>query len=102
MSTHLNNNTLAGSLAEPRPKWASARWINVDGISWDVVRVLGQKEGLHRLAVEDLMNRRNRTKVDWYPEGAFGTCLNRVSSLFEDSNVAFIVSSMISAKHGTC
>jgi len=34
--------------------------------------VLGQKEGLHRLAVEDLMNRRNRTKVDWYPEGAFG------------------------------
>lgn len=74
MSAQLNNSTLAGSLAEPRPKWASARWINVDGISWDVVRVLGQKEGLHRLALEDLMNRRNRTKVDWYPEGAFGMC----------------------------
>jgi len=50
--------------------------------------VLGQKEGLHRLAVEDLMNKRNRTKVDWYPEGAFGMCFEAVLLRGVSSSIA--------------
>ena len=62
----LNNNSLKEFLQNPRPEWVACRWINVNGLSWDVIRLLGNYKGLHRLAVEDLMNTRNRTKADWY------------------------------------
>lgn len=42
------------------------------GISWDIIRVLGREKGLHRLAIEDLMNKKNRSKADFYPDAAFG------------------------------
>ena len=44
----------------------------VNGLSWDVVRLLGEKQKLHSLAIEDLLHTRNRTKADWYPEHVFG------------------------------
>jgi hypothetical protein len=44
----------------------------VNGLSWDVVRLLGAKQKLHSLAIEDLLHTRNRTKADWYPEHVFG------------------------------
>lgn len=44
----------------------------VNGLSWDVVRLLGEKQKLHGLAIEDLLHTRNRTKADWYPEHVFG------------------------------
>lgn len=74
VSHDLNNDTLEPFLANNprRPWWAEVRWINIDGISWDVIRVLGRAKGLHRLAIEDLMNKKNRSKVDWYPDAAFG------------------------------
>ncbi|KAL8869237.1 MAG: hypothetical protein Q9174_004420, partial [Haloplaca sp. 1 TL-2023] len=62
----LNNNSLKEFLDIPRPEWVACRWINVNGLSWDVIRSLANYKGLHRLAVEDLMNTRNRTKADWY------------------------------------
>jgi hypothetical protein len=62
---HLNNDNLAEFLSIPQPEWATCRWINVNGLSWDVIQALGQHKGLHKLAVEDLMNR-NRTKAEWY------------------------------------
>ena len=37
----------------------------------DVIKVLGQQKGLHRLAIEDLLNTRSRTKADWYADHAF-------------------------------
>jgi Mg2+ and Co2+ transporter CorA len=40
-------------------------------LSFDVVRILGNKFNLHRLAVEDLLHTKTRTKVDWYAEHAF-------------------------------
>jgi len=43
----------------------------VNGLSWDVIRVLGKSFSMHRLAVEDLFNSHNRTKVDWYQDHAF-------------------------------
>lgn len=68
----LDNDSLPAFLKEPRQEWATCRWINVNGLSWDVVRLLGTERGLHRLAIEDLMHTKNRTKADWYPEHVFG------------------------------
>lgn len=48
------------------------RFLTVNGLSWDVVRLLGEKQKLHSLAIEDLLHTSNRTKADWYPEHVFG------------------------------
>ncbi|KAH6693784.1 hypothetical protein F5X68DRAFT_199680 [Plectosphaerella plurivora] len=58
-------------LDEPQPAWSKCRWINVNGLSWDVIQALGKNKGLHTLAIEDVMNTRNRTKADWYTDQAF-------------------------------
>ncbi|KAF3930712.1 hypothetical protein ABW19_dt0209014 [Dactylella cylindrospora] len=70
MTTELVNETLPEFLARPRPKWATVRWINVNGLSWDVIKCLGQYKALHRLAIEDIMNTHSRTKTDWYADHA--------------------------------
>ena len=68
---HLDNETLPHFMDMPRPDWAACRWINVNGLSWDVIKLLGNDKHLHRLAVEDLMNPRNRTKADWYSDHTY-------------------------------
>ncbi|SPO06202.1 related to Mg2 transporter protein, CorA-like [Cephalotrichum gorgonifer] len=55
----------------PEPAFAKCRWINVNGVSWDVIQALGTHKNLHKLAIEDIMNTMNRTKCDWYPNHAF-------------------------------
>ncbi|CAI4214495.1 unnamed protein product [Parascedosporium putredinis] len=55
----------------PQPAWAKCRWININGISWDVIQAVGKHKNLHKLAIEDIMNKMNRTKCDWYPNHAF-------------------------------
>jgi Mg2+ and Co2+ transporter CorA len=67
----LNNDTLEHFLEEPKEDWVGCRWINVNGLSWDVIRALMNANDLHRLAIEDLMERRGRTKADWYSDQAF-------------------------------
>ena len=67
----LDNGNLEEFLQRPAEKWSMVRWINVNGLSWDVIRLLGNHKGLHRLAIEDLMNTRNRTKADWYNDHTF-------------------------------
>jgi hypothetical protein len=69
----LDNDTLEDFLRQPKEEWVSCRWINVNGLSWDVIRMLGNHKSLHRLAIEDLMSDRGRTKVDWYSDQAFCT-----------------------------
>ncbi|KIH90490.1 hypothetical protein SPBR_00311 [Sporothrix brasiliensis 5110] len=71
MTTRLDNATLAGFLAVPQPRHMKCRWINVNGLSWDVIQILGNHKRLHRLAIEDLINTRNRTKADWYTTHIF-------------------------------
>ena len=60
-----DNESLGQFLREPREDWVNCRWICVDGLSWDVIKLLGNYKGLHRLAIEDLMNTKSRPKVDW-------------------------------------
>ncbi|KAK5214014.1 hypothetical protein LTR99_004897 [Exophiala xenobiotica] len=72
MSTYdLDNDNIEDFLNKPVEPWADVRWINVNGLSWDVIRVLGNHKHLHPLAIEDLINTKNRTKVDWYSDHTY-------------------------------
>lgn len=47
-------------------------WLNIDGLgSADVVRALGERFGLHRLALEDVLNPPQRPKAETYPGHVF-------------------------------
>jgi Mg2+ and Co2+ transporter CorA len=50
-----------------RPSWAKVRWINVDGLNWQCIKLLAAKYNLHRLAIEDLLSVQ-RTKIDLYQD----------------------------------
>ncbi|KAF2773130.1 hypothetical protein EJ03DRAFT_265675 [Teratosphaeria nubilosa] len=65
------NAGLLDELSKPRPDDMPVRWISVNGLSWDVIRAIGNKYNLHRLAIEDLIHTHTRTKVDWYADQAF-------------------------------
>ncbi|KAI1393357.1 uncharacterized protein F4822DRAFT_384406 [Hypoxylon trugodes] len=84
----LDNNQLIDFIKEPQPDWVKCRWINVNGLSWDVISALGRYKDLHRLAIEDTMNTRNRTKADWYANHAFIilTCQKLVRLVEDDSS----------------
>ncbi|KAI1378386.1 hypothetical protein F4677DRAFT_413099 [Hypoxylon crocopeplum] len=84
----LGNAELIAFVKKPQPGWVKCRWINVNGLSWDVIQALGQYKDLHRLAIEDIMNTQNRTKADWYTNHAFIilTCQKLVHKIEEDSD----------------
>lgn len=67
----VTNDTIEPFLKEPQAAWVKCRWINVNGLSWDVISTLGKYKKLHKLSLEDIMNTRNRTKTDWYANHAF-------------------------------
>jgi Mg2+ and Co2+ transporter CorA len=67
----LDNDTLEQFLEREREPWVQCRWINVNGLSWDVIKILGNHKRLHRLAIEDVVHTTNRTKADWYSDHAF-------------------------------
>jgi hypothetical protein len=50
-----------------RPNWAKVRWINVDGLNWQVIKMLAIKYKLHRLVIEDILSVQ-RTKIDLYQD----------------------------------
>jgi Mg2+ and Co2+ transporter CorA len=61
-----NNDELIEFLKTKQEDWIKCRWINVNGLSWDVIQALAAYKKLHKLAIEDLVNIENRTKADWY------------------------------------
>lgn len=65
-----DNKSLNGLFEEGKPDHAKCRWINVNGLSWDVIKLIGNRFRLHRLAIEDLIHTHSRTKVDWYNDQA--------------------------------
>ena len=69
--SELDNDALPDFLCHAQEDWVACRWINVNGLSWDVIRTLGSHKNLHSLAMEDLMSTASRTKVDWYSDQAF-------------------------------
>ena len=67
----LDNSQLADFLAETKDEGLTCRWINVNGLSWDVISLLGKEKKFHRLAIEDMLHSRNRTKADWYSDHTY-------------------------------
>ena len=59
------NKAFLEFLDKKQEDWVQCRWINVNGLSWDIIQALGNHKKLHRLAIEDLVNTNNRTKADW-------------------------------------
>ncbi|KAK6437871.1 hypothetical protein LTR95_005925, partial [Oleoguttula sp. CCFEE 5521] len=55
----------------PKPTWAACRWIYVNGLDHEVIKSLGQARDLHRLAIEDVLERSAPSKVDWYSNNCF-------------------------------
>ncbi|KAF8336572.1 uncharacterized protein EI90DRAFT_3169918, partial [Cantharellus anzutake] len=64
---------LEDSKTSVRPVWAKVRWINVMGISWDVISALALQYDLHPLSVEDVLHTRRTTlsKADYYVKHLF-------------------------------
>ncbi|OAV93580.1 hypothetical protein, variant [Puccinia triticina 1-1 BBBD Race 1] len=54
-----------------RPPWAAVRWINVNGLSWEVIKLLAIQYQLHPLAVEDCLHTSARSKSEYYKQHLF-------------------------------
>ncbi|THH32767.1 hypothetical protein EUX98_g1373 [Antrodiella citrinella] len=56
-----------------RERWVKVRWINVGGISWDVVSALAVKYDIHPLALEDVLYQHGhaQSKADYYSNHLF-------------------------------
>ncbi|KAI6120937.1 hypothetical protein EDD16DRAFT_809478 [Pisolithus croceorrhizus] len=73
----MTNREFVSLLADPeageREGWVKVRWINICGVSWDVISTLALHYDLHPLAVEDVLHRRShlRSKADYYPKHLF-------------------------------
>ena len=65
MMHEFDNAGIVKFVLQSQEDWIKCRWINVNGLSWDVIQALGQYKKLHRLAVEDLVHTNSRTKADW-------------------------------------
>ncbi|KAF9962645.1 hypothetical protein BGZ70_008014 [Mortierella alpina] len=71
---HMDNSEFLEWIKTPRPEWSTVRWININGMSWDVIKEISTKYDLHHLAVEDLLHVPQRTKVDIYPKQTYIAC----------------------------
>ncbi|KAF8983972.1 hypothetical protein BDQ17DRAFT_750646 [Cyathus striatus] len=59
--------------ASRRDLWVKVRWINIGGMSWDVIKAVSIKYDLHPLALEDVFHghSRTRSKADYYTRHLF-------------------------------
>ncbi|KAL1925806.1 uncharacterized protein VTP21DRAFT_689 [Calcarisporiella thermophila] len=84
----LVNGSLSGFLKKKRPNWATMRWLTVDGVNWDVLKIISAHYGttplpnfshelaltilpiigFHPLAVEEVMHPPQRSKLEFYEE----------------------------------
>ncbi|KIK71539.1 hypothetical protein GYMLUDRAFT_186369 [Collybiopsis luxurians FD-317 M1] len=66
-------NMLADENASARQPWAKVRWINIGGLSWDVIKAVSLKYDIHPLALEDVFHTRSQTrsKADYYAKHLF-------------------------------
>ncbi|KAK3840254.1 MAG: hypothetical protein JOS17DRAFT_678477, partial [Linnemannia elongata] len=74
VKTNLSNDKFLEWLSQPRSDWSVVRWININGMSWDVIKAIAIEYDVHHLAVEDLLHVPQRTKVDIYPKQTYMSC----------------------------
>lgn len=73
-------------------------WLNVDGLGdADVIRRIGERFGLHRLALEDVVNTHQRSKVEEYGEHLFvvGRMVSRTAHVESEQIAIFLVGNVI-------
>ena len=59
---------IAPFLAGHRPSWSRVRWIHVEGLQdQTILRAIAEKYQLHPLAIEDVLDRGHRPKLEDYP-----------------------------------
>nr|CAG8624515.1 12086_t:CDS:10 [Entrophospora candida] len=63
-SGKFSNKDLEGFLEKDRPDKTNVRWINVNGISWDVIKILALKFDLHPLSIEDALQNTRHVESD--------------------------------------
>lgn len=54
-----------------RPAWSRVRWVVVNGLSWEALQPIAIKYKLHPLAVEDMLDVPQRTKLEVFPGQLF-------------------------------
>ncbi|KAG9037278.1 hypothetical protein FRB95_006221 [Tulasnella sp. JGI-2019a] len=56
-----------------RPLWSKIRWIDIGGVSWDVIKCLALRYHLHPLAIEDILHSRQTysSRADYYQKHLF-------------------------------
>ncbi|KAJ6468376.1 magnesium transporter [Mycena sanguinolenta] len=66
-------NFMNDPAASEREPWVKVRWINIGGMSWDVIKAVSIKYDLHPLALEDVFHTRSQTrsKADYYNQHLF-------------------------------
>ncbi|KAI8815013.1 hypothetical protein BJ742DRAFT_765406 [Cladochytrium replicatum] len=74
-TTILNNSNFEKFINEPRPSFSKVRWINIQGVDFEVMRALTLRYGLHPLAIEDVFHTPARIKADFYDDHIFTTML---------------------------
>jgi len=58
---------------QPRPEWSTVRWIIVDGLTdKQAIHALATQYALHPLAIEDMVQKTQRPKVETYGGGETG------------------------------
>ncbi|CCM01365.1 uncharacterized protein FIBRA_03415 [Fibroporia radiculosa] len=73
----MTNQELVSYLSDPvaseKEPWTKVRWINVGGMSWDVISALALRYDMHPLAIEDMLHQHGhaRSKADYYPKHLF-------------------------------
>ncbi|KAE9404947.1 hypothetical protein BT96DRAFT_1015891 [Gymnopus androsaceus JB14] len=74
MSNQLFVDMMNDPQASERPSWSKVRWIDVGGISWDVLKVLALKYNIHPLALENILHthaKATASKSDYYIQHLF-------------------------------
>nr|GAT55268.1 magnesium -like protein [Mycena chlorophos] len=66
-------NFMSDPAASAPDSWVKVRWINIGGLSYDVIKAVSLKYDLHPLALEDVFNTRGQTrsKADYYNQHLF-------------------------------
>ncbi|KAJ7785209.1 magnesium transporter [Mycena maculata] len=96
---HMSNQEFVELMNDPgaseREPWVKVRYINICGMSWDVIKAVSLKYGLHPLALDDVLRAhpRAKSKADYYTQHLFLRVLchelGEPDEPHEDSNPMF-------------
>ncbi|KAI5114924.1 hypothetical protein M0805_005179, partial [Coniferiporia weirii] len=84
--------------ARKREPWVRVRWINIGGVSWDVISSLALRYDMHPLALEDVLHQRasqSRSKADYYVQHLFLRVLRHTLADSDDSSSSGTLSGML-------